>query len=208
MKIINLVSGAFQTNTYVLINGDNAAVIDPEGSAERILDSVENRKVTDILLTHGHFDHTSAAESLKKLTAARIHIHEKDAPMLTDPDKAFSSLFPRMFKPCEADSLLKDGDMIKFGDTDITVMHTPGHSGGSVMYIVHDDSKMGTIFSGDTLFADSVGRVDGWSGNHYEQMESLEKIKSISGEYRILPGHGEETTLEKEKKHNPFLCGF
>ena len=202
-KIIRLVMGAFQTNTYVVIAADKAVVIDPAENAEIILDTLktEGASLTHILLTHGHFDHTSAVAALKNMTNAPIHIHEKDAPMLTDIEKSFAALMPSRWKPCQADVLLNDGDVISVTeDLQFKIINTPGHSGGSSLYIVDD-----VMFSGDTLFAGSVGRIDGWSGNHYEQMESLEKIKALEGDYRVLPGHGDETTLSIERRNNPFF---
>jgi glyoxylase-like metal-dependent hydrolase (beta-lactamase superfamily II) len=139
---------------------------------------------------------------LKDASEAQIYIHENDAPMLNDIEKSSAAMMPNMWKPCQADVLLKNGDAIEAGELKFIVMSTPGHSRGSVMYAVEGEN---VIFSGDTLFAGSVGRVDCWSGNHYEQMESLEKIKAIEGDFRILPGHGDETTLEHEKQTNPFL---
>jgi glyoxylase-like metal-dependent hydrolase (beta-lactamase superfamily II) len=208
MEIKKLVAGVFQTNTYILIAGDNAAVIDPAGNAERIYGEVTGAgaKLTAILLTHGHYDHTSAADELKELSGAPIHIHESDAVMLGDQTKSYASLIPEKWRGCEADVLLKDGDTVTIGDITLSVMATAGHSAGSVMF-VHNAAKeeQNVIFSGDTLFADSVGRTDGWSGSAAIQRESLEKIKAMQGEYRILTGHGHETTLKREKRSNPFL---
>jgi glyoxylase-like metal-dependent hydrolase (beta-lactamase superfamily II) len=193
MNIKKTVSGAFQTNTYIISDGKNSVIIDPASQIK------ENESYEAILLTHGHFDHTSSAAFAAK-AGGKIHIHEDDAEMLNDIEKSFGTLFPRLFIPCNADVLLKDGDVIEFGKLKFNVMHTPGHSKGGVMYIIGD-----VIFTGDTLFAGSVGRIDGYGGSHREQMESLEKIKKIDGDYRILPGHGEESTLEYEKRTNSFL---
>jgi glyoxylase-like metal-dependent hydrolase (beta-lactamase superfamily II) len=183
----------FQTNTYIISDQENTVVIDPAAD----LGVVGDIKATAILLTHGHFDHTAGAAEI----GAPIHIHESDAEMLNDIDKSFGTLYPRMFKPCQADVLVKDGDLLEFGEMRFKVMHTPGHSRGSVMYIL-DESVM---FTGDTLFEGSVGRIDGYGGSHEAQMKSLEKIKALDGDYRILPGHGEETTLDREKRINSFL---
>ncbi|MCL1788945.1 MAG: MBL fold metallo-hydrolase [Oscillospiraceae bacterium] len=203
MIITKLINNSFQTNTYIVTSGENAAVIDPSGDADFILSEIEEggAKLTHILLTHGHFDHTSASGDLNKATGAAICIHEKDAPMLSDAGKSFAAFMPETWKPCQAALLLKDKEIVKINDSLMFhVIATPGHSGGSVMYAVDD-----VIFSGDTLFAGSVGRIDGWSGSHDEQMESLAKIKAMEGDYRILPGHGEETTLVQERRSNPFL---
>jgi glyoxylase-like metal-dependent hydrolase (beta-lactamase superfamily II) len=202
MEITKIVSGIFQTNTYVITKGETAAVIDPAGKAENILEKIEESgaKLCAVLLTHGHFDHTSAAAEIKEKTGAKIHIHEKDNVMLGDAEKSFAIIMPGAFKPCESDVILNDGVLLQLGELEIKVMHTPGHSGGSVMFITDN-----VIFSGDTLFEGSVGRIDGWSGDYSAQVNSLEKIKQMQGDYRILPGHGDETTLKKEKNGNPYL---
>jgi len=198
MKIIKLTLGAFETNTYIVADESEAVVIDPASNAGLIRNVLEEHRLEliGILLTHGHYDHTAAAADL----GAPISVHWKDEPMLYDPDKSFANLIREHYKPCEASRLLSDGDLIEFGETKLSVMHTPGHSGGSVMFI-----GVGVIFSGDTLFEGSVGRTDGWSGDFAEQKESLVKIKAMYGDYRVLPGHGEETTLSREKETNPFL---
>ena len=204
MTIKKLVLGGFQTNTYIIIEGENAVVIDPADDKQAILDEIAQTgtRLTHILLTHGHFDHTKAVQELTDLTKAQVHIHEKDVPMLGDIGKSFASFMPNSWRKCSADVLLKDGDVINVNAAlQIRVIGTPGHSPGSVMYAVED-----TIFSGDTLFSGSVGRVDGWGGSHDEQMATLQKIMAMSGDYRILPGHGDETTLLKEKRSNPFLA--
>jgi len=207
MKIIRLVLGAFATNTYIIISGGQAFVIDPAAEAEKILAVIAENEacLVAVLLTHGHFDHTSAAQELRLSTSAKIYIHENDAPMLNDLKKSFASFIPKMFKPCKADVFLKDGDVINIGgeseeSMQMQVVTVPGHSAGSIMYILDD-----VIFTGDTLFAGSVGRIDGWGGDGNAQAQSLEKIKAMTGNYRIFPGHGDETTLEIEKQTNPYL---
>ncbi|MCL1904295.1 MAG: MBL fold metallo-hydrolase [Oscillospiraceae bacterium] len=205
MIIKKLVLNSFHTNTYIVAEGGDAVVIDPAGNPALILAEIEKTvkeaKLKYILLTHGHFDHISAAADLKQMSGGLICIHENDEPMLSDADKSFAAFMPEEWKPCRADELLNDNDIVTVNDKfAFKVIATPGHSGGSVIYAVGD-----VIFSGDTLFEGSVGRIDGWSGNHYEQMNSLERIKAMQGNYRILPGHGDETTLEREKRSNPFL---
>jgi len=195
MKIIKLTGGAFSTNTYVIIRDDSAVVIDPVNT-QQILTAAGDCKLSAILLTHGHFDHTTAAGELKEKTGAKIHIHKDDAVMLNDKDKAFAAMFPQWFNPCEADVLLNDGDTAE----GFSVKSTPGHSKGSVLFLLDN-----IMFSGDTLFANSVGRIDGYGGNAAQQAESLRQINKMNGDYRILPGHGEETTLEQEKQVNFYL---
>jgi len=200
MKIITLTLGEFATNTYIVADEDKgeAAVVDPASNSAIIMETLEQNglKLTKILLTHGHYDHTAASAEL----GAPIYVHWQDQEMLDDPDKSFARIMRSRYKPCEAKHLLNDGDKVEIGRENLTVMHTPGHSGGSVMFIGD-----GFIFSGDTLFKDSVGRIDGWGGSFADQRVSMKKIKALDGDFRILPGHGEATTLEREKACNPFL---
>jgi glyoxylase-like metal-dependent hydrolase (beta-lactamase superfamily II) len=188
MNITKIVSGVFEVNTYIVTDGMNTVIIDPACEIAEPCDAV--------LLTHGHFDHTTAAAKLN----VPIYIHENDAEMLDDIDKSFGALFESLFNPCQAEFLFKDGDVLEFGALRFKVMHTPGHSKGSVMFICGD-----SIFTGDTLFAGSAGRIDGYGGDHDRQMESMAKIAALDGEYKIFPGHGAETDLEHEKRTNPFL---
>ncbi|MCL1831688.1 MAG: MBL fold metallo-hydrolase [Oscillospiraceae bacterium] len=203
-EVKKLVLGALQVNTYIAIASDTkeAVVVDPSDSPKRIIAALEECGATlkAILLTHGHFDHTGAAGELKMFTGAPIYVHSHDAVMLNDMNRSYASMLPQAFHPCEADVLVKEGDVIAFGALRLTVMETPGHSGGSVIYVCDN-----VIFSGDTLFAGSVGRTDGWSGDAAVQAQSLAKIKALQGDYRVLPGHGGETTLLREKRENPFM---
>jgi len=201
MKIINLVLSSYETNTYIIIEEDSAIVIDPAANPELILDTIKkenagNVKIEKILLTHGHFDHTAAVFGLKQATGAQVYIHENDAEMLTDREKSFARLMQFPFTACEADVKLNGGEKI----ANLTVMHTPGHTSGSVMYIYNN-----IIFSGDTFFQGEIGRTDIGTGDMRVMMGSLKAIKSMQGDYRILPGHGEETTLADELRTNPYL---
>jgi glyoxylase-like metal-dependent hydrolase (beta-lactamase superfamily II) len=208
MNIKKLRAGVFHTNTYIVISGGSAAVIDPAGSAERIHREITAAKarLTAILLTHGHYDHTSAVAELTELSGEskpKVYIHKQDAGMLNSQSTSYAALMEEKWNPCSADVFPEDGARIPLNGIDISVMETPGHSAGSVMYVI--DGENPVIFSGDTLFEGSVGRTDGFSGSAAVQRESLMKIKAMAGDYRILPGHGGETTLKHEKQRNPFL---
>ncbi|MCL2634703.1 MAG: MBL fold metallo-hydrolase [Oscillospiraceae bacterium] len=202
MNVIRLILGAFQTNTYIVYSGKDAVVIDPAASSDKISFKLLEKGCTlkKILLTHGHYDHTAAARDLRSATGAEIYIHEGDAPMLSDPEKSFATFINESYKLFDTKNFIKEGDVIEVGDMKFTVMHTPGHSAGSVMFICGD-----TIFSGDTLFENSVGRTDGWSGDSQEQARSLARIKKMEGDFKILPGHESETTLKREQTSNLFL---
>jgi len=235
MKYLTLVLSDLATNCYILpmgvtadidmeFTGENgetktetvsrelAAVVDPADSAENILAAAEKAGycIKWILLTHGHFDHTGAASAIKAATGAEIYIHESDKEMLTDGVKSLSFFTPaRKFIPVEADKLLKDNDTITLGSVTFTVMHTPGHTAGSVCYLCDDpDGGKKIMLSGDTLFRDSIGRSDTYSGDPLIQQTSLDRLKALTDDYIVLPGHGEPTTLAAEKKYNPFIAGF
>ncbi|MCL2755178.1 MAG: MBL fold metallo-hydrolase, partial [Oscillospiraceae bacterium] len=132
MKITRLIMGMFQANTYIVSKGDTAVVIDPAGSADAIAEEITRggKKLAAILLTHGHFDHTSACAKLRELTGAKIHIHEGDKELLADKKKSFASIMAEEFCPCSADVLIQDGQELVFGELCLKVKHTPGHSPG------------------------------------------------------------------------------
>lgn len=203
MNVISLVLGPLHTNCYVIYGKDNkATVIDPAFFADRIMSVLEQKGLTldKILLTHAHFDHIMAAEELRE-HGAELYIHCEDEEMLNDSQLNCSLEFlgrEQTFK--KAEHLLKDGDLINIADEKLTVMHTPGHTKGSVCYISDE-----CIFSGDTLFCSSVGRTDLYGGSYDTLMCSLKRLKSLEKDYIILPGHGEQTTLEKEKNDNIYM---
>jgi glyoxylase-like metal-dependent hydrolase (beta-lactamase superfamily II) len=204
MQIITMNLGELETSCYLLISDEgNAAMIDPAGDCDKIIEalSVNSVVLTKILLTHGHFDHTGAVAQLKDITGAKVYIHANDECMLNDTIKNVAYLVPGYdYKPFQADVLLTGGDMIFLDELEISVMHTPGHTKGSVMYFVND-----CIFTGDTIFEGSVGRTDFYSGDITAQRETLKRISALRTNYTLYPGHGDSTTLENEKKHNIYL---
>lgn len=204
MEIKTLTLGELATNCYIVISAaGNAAVIDPADDAQRILDTLgkENAELKMILLTHGHFDHTGAVADLKKQTGAKIYIHSKDECMLDDTIKNVAYLCPGYsYKPFTADVLVSDGDIIRLDEIEFSVMHTPGHTAGSVVYFADN-----CMFAGDTIFEGSAGRTDFYSGDYIAQRNSLARIAALREDYLIYPGHGSSTTLKQEKKFNQFL---
>ena len=161
----------------------------------------ELKKVDAILLTHGHFDHTGAVADLKEQTGAKVYIHSKDECMLDDTIKNVAYLCPGYsYKPFTADVLVSDGDIIRLDEIEFSVMHTPGHTAGSVVYFADD-----CMFAGDTIFEGSAGRTDFYSGDYIAQRNSLARIAALREDYLIYPGHGNSTTLKQEKKFNQFL---
>ena len=198
MKVKVLQEGPIGTNCYILEDDTTgkAAVIDPGDEAGRILKALEEDKVEVeyILLTHGHYDHTTAVPELHRaLPKAKIYIHKADA------NGAGSQLFPLAG---QVDGLLfyDEGDTLTLGSLTIEVLHTPGHSKGSVVLKVGD-----VLFCGDTLFAGSCGRTDLAGGSYGEIMASLKRLGELEGDYHVCPGHDVTSTLERERRSNPFL---
>ncbi len=198
MTVTLLFPGSFAANCYLLEDNGEVVIIDPSASAASILRKVQEMgaKPTAILLTHGHFDHIMSIDTLRQYCPdLPVYIHEGDAPMLSDGQKNGFSLFfdqDKTYNP--ADKLLKAGDIIKVGDATLEVIHTPGHSPGSVCYLCRED---GILITGDTLFADNIGRCDLWGGSHTTIMESLKRLRGLDGSLTIYPGHGNDNKLSK-----------
>jgi glyoxylase-like metal-dependent hydrolase (beta-lactamase superfamily II) len=198
MKIHVLQVGPIGTNCYILEDEATklAAVIDPGDEAERIHQVLAQMGVTVkyILLTHGHYDHTTGVPELHRLYPnAQVYIHESDA------HGAGSYLFPLAGQVDDL-NLYGEGDVLPLGDLSIQVLHTPGHSRGSVTLKVGD-----VLFTGDTLFAGSCGRTDLAGGSYEQIMTSLKRLGSLEGNFQVCPGHDVTSTLDRERQSNPFL---
>lgn len=198
MQVKVLQVGPIGTNCYLLEDekAHVAAVIDPGDEAGRILQVIKDDgvDVKYILLTHGHYDHTTAVPELHQaLPQAEIYIHKADA------NGAGSRLFPLAGQIPDL-KFYDEGDALTLGELTIQVLHTPGHSKGSVTLKVGD-----VLFCGDTLFAGSCGRTDLAGGSYAEIMASLKKLGQLPGDYHVCPGHDVTSTLERERRSNPFL---
>ena len=200
MKIRKLVIGQLGTNSYIL--GDKkVALVDPAANAKGILNFLEKENLTleKILVTHGHFDHVGALKELRDLTNAICYMHYSDIPMLGNMEKSLGFMTGETPEKCEIDVVLQGDEEIFVEDEKLTVLHTPGHSPGSVSYLGD-----GFVLSGDLIFKGSIGRYD--YGDFTTEMESIEKlIGKLSDDCIILPGHGDETTVEQEKRNNPYI---
>ena len=204
--------GTLCTNCYVVSCTETreALIIDPgfetDLEAKTVLKEISQRKlrIRYIVNTHGHHDHTAGNGIMKKLTGAPILIHEYDAPMLTDPTKNLSMIFGLCTVSVPpADQMLHDGDVVQVGDVTLRVLHTPGHSRGSISLLGAD-----AVFSGDTLFAGSIGRTDLPDSSYEEIVISLKKLARLPDDTKIYPGHGPTSTIREEKRYNPFLQNF
>lgn len=197
--------GSMGSNCYLIgcEQTKDAVVVDPGAEGRRILSRLEKHglKCTKVILTHGHADHIGALEDVLNATGAEVLIHEADAGMLISPAKNLSMYMGSMLEFNDADRLLKDGDTVEVGTITLEVMHTPGHTPGGICLKVGDN-----LITGDTLFAGSIGRSDFPGGDHNQLIRSIKnKLLGFPGQTRVYPGHGPASTIDEEKKFNPFL---
>ena len=194
LKIDTLALGDYQTNCYIIrqAGSKTCCVIDPGYEPDRVLSKAEQLglEIEAILLTHGHFDHVGGVKTIAAETACRVFLCSQELslpPMLTAGKLFYTDTYD-------------EGDTLSLAGLTISVLRTPGHTPGSVCLLVND-----VMFSGDTLFAGSIGRTD-FPGSSPEAMEeSLAKLKAIPEDLAVFPGHGSSTALSREKKYNPYL---
>ena len=194
LNIHTLTLGLYQTNTYIVskAGSDKCIVIDPGYEAATILNraALLGLNIEAILLTHAHFDHLGAVRAIVADTDCDVYVDEQELqlpPSMTDGPVYYSHLYP-------AEGVITAAGM------DIKVLRTPGHTPGSVCLLVGD-----AMFSGDTLFAGSMGRCDFPGSNIFDMRKSLKKLYNLAGDYRVFPGHAAASTLEYERKTNPYL---
>ena len=193
MKLTSLTAGSIGTNCYILYDEAtlDAVVIDPSDEAALAEARIQalGLRVRAILLTHGHFDHGGDVERIRRRTGAPVYLHPADTALpswlthgVTHTDE------------------ISDGEELDLAGMRFRVLHTPGHTPGSVCFLCGE-----LLFAGDTLFAGSCGRTDLPGGSGADMMRSLRRLAELPGDYRVLPGHGEETALERERRSNPYL---
>lgn len=204
MEIYNLFPGSFASNCYLLISGNEAAIVDPSADAEVILQKVAEHGATlqYILLTHGHFDHICSLDSLREKTGVPAYIHTGDADMPSDSQKnAFSLFFGQDRSYRHPEKTLAEGDTIKLGNEEIRVLHTPGHTEGSVCFLCGEN----ILITGDTLFDRGFGRYDLYGGDPYKLRLSLSRLASLDRSLIIYAGHGCPTDLGDAIDNCAFL---
>lgn len=207
LELIETVSaGFFQTNVYIL--GDkitkDAVIIDPGDEADLIISLLKKSgfNLKYILLTHGHIDHVGAVKVLKDATGANVVMHKEDMFLYENLQRQAALFYMDSPAVTDIDMLLDENESeVMLGDIKCTVIHTPGHSPGSVSYYFPD-----MLFSGDTLFRDGVGRTDLWGGSYDAMSDSIRGLLlNLDDAIKVYPGHGPETTIGREKRENPFL---
>jgi len=209
MMIDHLILGAYQTNCYILRAGADAAdciIIDTGLDAGRLERFLEDNRLNPVavVLTHGHIDHIAAVKDLReKYSGVKVYIHELDAEMLTGSEANLWIPATKPFRTAPADFLVRDGDQVEAADIKLEVLHTPGHTPGGICLYAKDQD---IVFTGDTLFAESVGRTDMPGGNMSQLVTSIkQKLFTLPENTIAYPGHGPSTKIANEKENNPFL---
>jgi len=217
--------GMLQCNCHVVGDPETreAIVIDPGDDAARILTVIERHrlKVTAIVVTHTHIDHVVGLRRVHESTRAPVYVHADDLELYRALDQQAAWLGWKAPEPVKIDQLVREGDAIRWGRYEAQILHTPGHTPGSIcLYMPSDiprqskktdapsDERRGTgqLFAGDTLFAGSIGRTDLWGGSFPEIIRSLKgKLLALPDDTVVFPGHGEATTIGQERETNPFL---
>lgn len=202
MTIATLEIGSIGTNCYVIADAQGtAAIIDCDGNTAPLYRYIEENHLqpTHILLTHGHFDHIGAVEEVKAKYGCQVYAAKEEMRVLADPSINFSASTGHTIS-ITPDVCVTEGDVITVGDLKFTVLLTPGHTEGSICFMIED-----CIFSGDTLFQGSCGRTDFPTGDWQTILQSLKRLRDLPGNYHVYPGHGPATTLDIERRMNPYM---
>ena len=196
MEMLAMCVGSFRTNCYMLWQGEECVLVDPGFEPEQILEQVlcKGKKVAAILLTHGHFDHVGGVRHIAAETGCPVYIHEADIRL---PSRHTDG---QIYHTHTYD----EGDVLEIAGMTFRVLHTPGHTPGCVCLLCGD-----VMLSGDTLFAGTCGRTDLMPyGDPAQMRRSLARLKDLEGDYAVFPGHGHSSTLEEERRTNPFMQGL
>ena len=205
-SVKNFEVGPIMTNCYFLVNEDlrQLIVIDPGGDAGMLVKSIESmgRQPVAILLTHGHFDHAAGADEIAKRFDIQVYAHEAEKETLENPRYNLGAMGGES-KAYHADIFLKDGQILNLAGFEIEVLHTPGHTPGGISFYLKEQK---ILFSGDSLFCQSIGRTDFPNGSASQLIRSVsEKLLTLPDDVQVFAGHEQTTTIGFEKKHNPFF---
>lgn len=204
INIEKMILGPFQTNCYIVYDDEkNAVVIDPADNAEAILKKLDvlQLNLKKILLTHAHPDHVCGLYDIVQKKDVPVYLVSEDVEMLETNSKYFGPMLGMEVKDVTPDVILKDGDEITVGEMNFKVLHTPGHTEGSCCFLLNDKD----LFSGDTLFYTSMGRVDLPGGSEEAMMNSLLRLSDLDKDIKVYPGHGPGTDIGKELRLNPYI---
>jgi len=206
MKIKKFPVGILGTNCYLVTNEETkeTVIIDPGGSSKRLFHYMEEEelKIVAICLTHGHFDHIMGIDSILEKYPVTVYVHEDDGDVLKDARVNQSAIYTKGYTFSGA-VYIKDCQVLNLAGYDFEVIHTPGHTRGSCSYYVKDE---GVLFSGDTLFQNSVGRTDFENSSTSDLLRSIrERLFVLPNETHVYPGHSGETLIGHEKMHNPYV---
>ena len=204
MSVKRFEIGPLSTNCYLFTDEQTgeSVIVDPAFCSEKLLAEVKGANIKYILLTHAHADHIMAVHTIKTITGAKIVAHINETERLSSAKANLHSAigcYLEDYVPETIDIAVNDGDVLEFGKKAITVIHTPGHTDGSLCFVCDD-----VIFCGDTIFQGSYGRTDFPTGNLSALIDSYYKICSLEGDYLVLPGHQNPTTLNDERNFNPL----
>lgn len=206
LRIERIEVGPLQTNCYVIKSGEELAVIDPGGDAPEILQRIAELggPVTFVVNTHGHVDHIAADAEIVSTTGAELLIHSLDGQMLLEPEQNLSAMMGDRIRAPAAARFIGEGDVLEVGEEEFRVIHTPGHTPGGICLI-----GKSCAFTGDTLFLDSIGRVDFPGGDERAMRSSLRRLEMLlSRQTMLYPGHGAVGTFGRALLVNPFLGGM
>lgn len=208
MIVVGLTVGLLEENCYILgcEETERAVIIDPGDYARGILKEVHDLGLTveKIINTHAHFDHVMAVDPIREVTGAPFYLHQLELPILRDAPHRVRSWLNTEIEPIrDPDAYLEAGQIIRFGEEELEVRFTPGHSPGHVVFVDHKGKQ---VFAGDTLFQGSIGRFDLPLADGPTLLRSIhEQLLTLPDDFAVHPGHGPSTTIGFEREHNPYV---